>query len=614
VIKHSIPWSLALGVTAAAATAAPPSIERLAPDDSVLIVSIDNFQQSLDRFKKTQMWALWQSEQIQALVTEPLETCSEEIDQALQDLGLDADALSLPQGPIGFALFPPPANNPEAGPGFMMMADFGAHSFKINRIIDAVMKNAEDEHDVEFDERDVLGRTVSSLNLSELELDDAFEADEPDFGLMSPMPPMPEAEDMIGAFEQLHYVRDGRRFVVSSSMAALRGALEVIDEDGQTRLAEHPDFRAARAQLGPVDGYGVLLMGNLGRMLGGADPTFMMVQAMFTSLVGDIRALAFGVRLDGAAAMVEETFAVYMPDGTSGLTALLDTGTPRRAVPPFVGPDAVAYSRVNFEFAGVPGFLRMIGQTNPMLGPQIDQFLFEYGATIEKVCNNLGPEVHSVVTLTRPINLSSLKTLYTIKSSQPDQVEAVLAEWAPQMGLQPRDFVGNRIYSLDFDPFMAAAGMMAGDGEGFSIGFGGGYVMLGTTSMVEDGLRANGGAQLPTLTDDPAHERAIGALSETQVVAWGVVDIVDYVEFFADIGELTQRQLIEQMKQWDPEYADEMQRELDAQEPMPWDELDPKLLRQYLGPVSWQVRSRDDGFVGKYLLLEPTENATVYTE
>ncbi len=97
-------------------------------------------------------------------------------------------------------------------------------------------------------------------------------------------------------------------------------------------------------------------------------------------------------------------------------------------------------------------------------------------------------------------------------------------------------------------------------------------------------------------------------------MAWGVVDIVDYVEFFTDIGKLTQQQLIEQMKQWDPEYADELQQELDAQEPMPWDRLDPKLLRQYFGPVSWQVQARDNGFVGKYLLLEPAEKATAYTE
>jgi hypothetical protein len=615
VIKHSIPWALTLGVTAAATAAASPTIERLAPDDSILIISVDNFQQALARFKKTPMWALWQSEQIQAMLAEPLEACSEELDDALQELGLDSGSLAAPEGPVGFALFPPPMANPEMGPGFLLTADFGAQAFKINRVIDAVIANAQAEHDVEFDERNFLGRTVYSLDLSGVDFDSALEMEEPDFGPMSPMPPMPGPGDVVGAFDQLHYVRDGRRFMVSSSLGALRGALEVIDEDGHSRLAEHPGFQGARAQLGPVDAYGVLLMGNLGRLVGGGDPMFMMVQGMFQSLVGDIRALAFGVRFDGPTAMVEETFAVYMPDGTSGLTALVDTGTPRRDVPSFVGPDAIAYSRMNFEFDGVPGFLRAIGQTNPMLGPQIDQFLFNHGATVDEVCNSLGPEVHSVATLTRPVRLSSLKTLYAIQSSRPDQVEAVLAEYAPQMGMQPRDFVGHRIYSLAFDPFMAAAGMMpGGDAEGFSIGFGGGYVMLGTTSLVEDGLRAAGRAGVPTLADDPAHRRAISALSQTRVVAWGVIDVVDYVEFFADIGDLTHRQVIEQVKQWDPEYAQEMQRELDAQEPMPWENLDPELLRQYIGPVSWQIQARQDGFVGKYLLLAPAQEATAYTE
>jgi hypothetical protein len=606
VIKHSISWSLTLGLTVVAA-AAPPTIERLAPENSALILSVDNFQRSMTHFKNTQLWSLWQSEQVQAIVAEPIEEFTLELAEVLQELGLDEESLVKPQGPVGFALFGPPAHEPEAGPGFLMMADFGAQAHKFNRIVEAVIEKAQQENDVEFDERDVLGRTVYSLDLSALELDNALDMVEPEFGPMTPMPPMPEAEDMIGAFEKLHYVRDGRRFMLCSDLTALRDALEKIDEDGRTRLAERTDFLGARAQLGPVDGYGVLLIRNLGQMLGGADPTAMMVQAMFQSLIGDIRAVAFGIRLDGTAAEIEETFAVYMPDGTSGLTALVDTATPRRDMPSFVSPDAVAYSRMNFEFAGVPAFLRSIGQTNPMLGPHIDQFLFDHGAKIQKVCSNLGPEVHSVATLTRPIDLSSLKTLYAIRSGQPDEVESVLAEYAPMMGLEPRDFAGNRLYTLDFDPFMAAAGMMPGDVEGFAIGFGGGYVMLGTTSLVEDALRIGGQAGMPTLADDPAHERAIDALPVSRVVAWGVVDLVDYVEFFTEFSALTQAQLIEQMKQWDPEYAEEMQRELEAAEPGPWKGIDAKLLRQYIGPISWQVQAREDGFVGKYLLLAPAE-------
>ena len=63
---------------------------------------------------------------------------------------------------------------------------------------------------------------------------------------------MPGPGEVVGALDELHYVRDGRRFMVSTSLGALRGALEVIDEDGQSRLAEHPGYIGARAQLGPV--------------------------------------------------------------------------------------------------------------------------------------------------------------------------------------------------------------------------------------------------------------------------------------------------------------------------------------------------------------------------
>jgi hypothetical protein len=610
VIKHSLPCLLALVV--AAVSAASPTIERLAPDNSIVIVSVDDFEQAMTRFKRTGMWALWQSDEIQAMVTEPIEEFKEELDEMLEELELDEEDLVEPQGPVGFAFFGPDRNDPESNPGFLLVADFGSKAHKFDRVVDAVMEKARTEKDIEFDEQEVLGRTVFTLDLSQIEIEDEFEMDEDDFG-MAPMPDMPGAEDMMGAFEKLHYVRDGRRFLLCSEMWALHTALETIDEDGRTRLSERTDFQTVRAQLGPVDGYAVLLMQPMWQALGGVDPTVMMIQAMAQSMLGDIRAMSLGVRFDGEAAMVEETFAVYMPDGTAGLTALVDTATPRRDMPSFASPESIAYSRMNFEFRGIPAFIRSIGQLNPMLGPEIDQFMFDHGATVEKVCNALGPEVHSVVMLTRPIDLASLKTLYAIRSSAPDQVEAVLAEYAPMMGIEPRDFVGHRIYTMPFDPMMmAGGGMMPPNAEGFSIGFGGGHVFLGTTPLVEDALRA-GGKNMPTLADDSDAADAIAALDDGDMVAWGVMDMVDYVEYFISFSRLMEEQMIEQMKEWDPEYAEEMRREMEARGPEPWEELDPAVLREYLGPVSWQIKARDDGFVGKYLLLEPAETTAVFT-
>ena len=251
-------------------------------------------------------------------------------------------------------------------------------------------------------------------------------------------------------------------------------------------------------------------------------------------------------------------------------------------------------------------FMRGLGAMNPMIGAQLNPMIEQYGPTIEKVCAALGPEVHSMVRITRPMTLDSLKTLYAIESSRPGDVEAVLAEYAAGMGLEARDFLGHRIYSMDFNPM--AMGMDGMGGEGFSIGFGGGYVMIGNTSAVEDGLRASARADMPGLLDDPGYRRAVRALSAPRSVGWGVMSVVDYVDYFKNLGTMINDQMLEQMKEWDPEYARQMEEEFAAEPDMPWENFDVKMLDRYMGPISWEIRSRDDGFVVRYMILAPDDD------
>ncbi len=294
-----------------------------------------------------------------------------------------------------------------------------------------------------------------------------------------------------------------------------------------------------------------------------------------------------------------------MPNGKGGLTALMDVETPQGKLPPFVFPGSIAYSRMNFKFDEVMGFLRGLAMANPMIGAQLNQMLVEYGPTIEKVCSAMGPEVHSVVSIKRPMTIDSLKTLYAIESSRPEQVEAVIAEYAGAMGLEARDFLGHRIYSMDFNPMMMGMPMAMPQAEGYSIGFGAGYVMAGNTSLVEDALRAGARAGMPNLADDPAFERATRAVTAPRSVAWGVVNIVDYLDYFKNLDAMVKEQVLQQMKQRDPEYAREMEAEFRAEPQAPWHDFDLEILNRYLGPVAWELRSRDDGFVGRYLLLAP---------
>ena len=71
-----------------------------------------------------------------------------------------------------------------------------------------------------------------------------------------------------------------------------------------------------------------------------------------------------------------------------------------------------------------------------------------------------------------------------------------------------------------------------------------------------------------------------------------------------NIKVLIQEQMIEQMKMWNPEYADEMRAEMADQPPPPWRDLDIDVIRRHIGPAAWDVRVNDDGFVANFSLLE----------
>lgn len=68
----------------------------------------------------------------------------------------------------------------------------------------------------------------------------------------------------------------------------------------------------------------------------------------------------------------------------------------------------------------------------------------------------------------------------------------------------------------------------------------------------------------------------------------------------------TMKESIEQMEEFDPEMAAEMKEELEEAGSV-LDKLDVKLLKRFLGPSSWSVRSTDRGFVMTTLLLDASD-------
>ncbi len=139
VIKNLTIGSIIAGLCSASLYA-QPSIEQLAPPDSVVIVSVSNVAASVDRLQQTKLWELWKTPQVEQLRTDLVKQMTEHIDEMLQQLGVEKDTLVVPQGSVGFALYPlTPQDMEEPSSGMLLVADYGENADKTGQLIEAAI-------------------------------------------------------------------------------------------------------------------------------------------------------------------------------------------------------------------------------------------------------------------------------------------------------------------------------------------------------------------------------------------------------------------------------------------------------------------------------------------
>ena len=602
-IKNLAVWLSVISLCSASALA-DGLIEQRAPEDSVVIVSVDNVAASLDRLRQSKLWELWEAPQIKQLRLDVLKQFTEELNETLEQLGVEKDTLAVPQGSVGLAIYPlTPEDFEGPSSGMLLVADYGENADKTGQLIEAAIAQADENPDIQYEVQEIAGHTVYTFDLSEIQLATEDAADEPDFA--SPMPlPMGAVSEMLALPTKFHFVRDGTVFMLCSDLDRLTNVLQREPGDGEATIADREDYQAVMDQLGESDASVVVLLRDIGQLAAANDPMGMaeMMQEMLKTIIGDVHGLGVSLKLDSDSAIIEETVAVYMPNGKAGLTALLDTQTPRGDVPPFVGPDTVNYTRMNFEFENLPDFVMQILQMMAMMMPMEPEQMHEIVDTIAQLCDTLSSEVYLVSTLSRPITAESLGTVFAVQCARPQEFENFVAEFAPQGGFEPREFLGQRIYSGDM-PMMP--GMpMGGAATQLSIGISGGYALIGPTAGVEQAMRAAGDAKLPSLDREASYQRAVDTLSDEPIVGFGYSSTIDLIEATRETMRLAAEQMIEQIKEFDPEFAAEYEQQQMAKLKQ-WEAIDLELLGQFIGPSSWSVHATHDGFVIRAYLLAP---------
>lgn len=607
VIRRLLAVTSVAALTIVSPVLAQTTIERIAPENSVFVIGVKNAQESMQRVQRTALWSFWQSNEMKELRGDLVKELSEGLDKAFRELGVEEGTLAPPTGALGLAVFP--VMNQETGmpeAALLIMADYGENAEKTNELILAALNYAEKEVDLEYEEEDIAGRTLYVIDLSSMNADADDDMD--DFGGMGGMMPMGDPSDMFEGIEKLYYVRDAGVLMFGTDLASLAEALEAVDGRGRAGVGERAEFRGVMDQIGENDIYAVLLTRDIMDLLAATDPMgmMMMMRPTLRALVGEVQGYGMAVRFDTPAAMVEQSLGIYMPRGKRGLTVLMDRPAPRAMLPAFISSDTISYSSFTFNFSGLMGVIRDVVNSNFMLQAQAGEGLDQIEPVVNQLTATLGTQIHSASTLTRPITAGSRQMLTAIECTNPTEFENLFAGMAAQAGMEPRDFLGQRIYTVDDAMLgMMMGGMPGAEAPSISLGIGGGFVMIGTTPAVEQGLRATGEPGAAGLTGNARFRRAMSALSNEPVVAWGYSEIVDTIEATILQQLMQQEQFVEELRQWgDDEFADEVQADIDEQRAV-IQRINFDQIRQYVGPSSWELRSVADGFIGRSYLLAP---------
>ncbi|MCA9295398.1 MAG: hypothetical protein KC983_02755 [Phycisphaerales bacterium] len=591
-------WTLSASLMTVPALAADVVIEQLAPESSIFVVGATNVRQSLDHLKKTPLWDMIMSEELRQQREDMMEEFTKGIDEMVEELGVDRDTIQMPTGPGGMALYT--AMDEELATSFLAVIaslDYGDNADKTYELLEAALAKAEDDQPgFSYDVGELNGHPMFSINLPEKEDDMNREAE------FAMGPAMPDMRQVFGDIKAVHIVRCDSTFLFGSDKVGLTSAVETLDGDAGASMADRGDFQAIKGMLdASPDMYMVLTMKGMNRVVGMLDSSGMSAMVMPTveAFFGDIQGFGSSTRIDGATAMMEGTHVVYMPNGKSGLPALFDHETGIGKVPSFVSSDAISYSRINMKFGEMKSFLKDVIDATPLLKMQappeaLEQFL----TTVESITSPLGAELHSVQLARKPLTKDSMASFIAMDCPDPQKFENAMNDLAAQMGMEPRDFIGHRIYSMD----MSGMNPMGGGGGTVAIGIGGQMVFIGEGESVENGLRAIGNDGEGGLSTITAFTRAMGVVDADEVVAWGYADLPTSMEASIAKQKIAQAEMIEQYREWDPALADEMEAEFkDAMGPI--DNVDWDFVSRYLGPAAWVVRSRDNGFVMRTYVL-----------
>lgn len=568
-----------------------PEIQDISPESTLVAVSARNVAAAVERFAQTPLGKMLEDPAVKALMDEAADEKAREDRRArLAELGIDADGVPWP-GPLGMSLFV--ERNVELdvdGIGLLVCAEYPTGADTAAKMVDAIIRRLEKETGRGTEQVDLgNGRTAVMVPLP---------ADEEELGDGRRRPranPMDGLGEIVATPDSLLYLREGNRFWLASSAAALEDALAATEGRGGKTLSGTEDWQGAAAQLGATDLSVMFFTAPLQPlvrplMAGPMGP----VQPLIQKLFGDIRAWGLGVTVAGESGMVELVSTAFVPGDKQGLVSLVSEGVAIDAPPAMGGDDAISFMRMNVRFDGIMKVIEdALAALPDMQAEQIAPLLEQWGPGMRKAFGALGPTMWSF-TSASPGSESGTRSVTVVRCADEKAATALVAIAAPQAGMMPRDFQGGQVYS--------------GEGMDVAVGVGASAVLYGDLAAVEQAMRAASDPSARSLSENPVYRRAAASVKPGAVSAWGYVDAVRSFDLNrkALLSESGMVGRMEVAMDDQDEVLDMMPMDIPASTRDALARMDAELMSRYVGPLVYELRPSAKGLSFRMWWLPPS--------
>lgn len=567
----------------------PMPIRAIAPDTTYVIVSGDQLLQTVERWHKTPIQAFLKT----APMAKVLGTdggAQDAMEDRLKELGIPEGSVDWPTMG-GMTLFTVHDEELDVEQSHALVyGDWGAKADGMAKLFDAVIAESVKKDGVTVEKEDIAGREVQVLNLQKSDAKRNGRG-----GAMGVEMDLSFAKNA----EKVYFCRDGSRFLASTDSGGLEDALLALDGKRKAKLPEQSDFRGAMDQLGETDISVVILTGPLQKSIAGEGAGMLaMVQPVLQPLVGDVQAWTIGIGIDTPRGQIEVTSGIYVPGEKVGLWSLLGPSAPIEAPPPMIGPDAVAFGRVNVQLKNLMNLINSVVANLPEEQAQeIDGFLVNFGPVMSKGFEAMGPGIWTYETIRQPVTPESRVSGTIVTCTNPKAVVPMITQFGGTMGLEPRDFDGNTIFSADFLPM--------------SIGVANGFMATGDSKLVEQAMRSMGQKDLPSVADNQAYKAAALAVGGEAVISWGYIDLPARWGF--------ERELLEQFgedeskldnavgKADDSSVAKRLGFKVPGNSNDVLKTMDAAMVAKYFGSFVWSMKSDSKGFVTRAAVMQPAK-------